>query len=61
MHHQMRIWQTAVDFFDAVNRQNIAGGLAGKFIGAVAGANRNRQRVQLRALDEISGLLRVGQ
>ena len=61
MHHQMRIRNASVDFLDALNRQNIAGRLTGKFIRTVTGANRNRQRINLGLLDKICGLIRVGQ
>ena len=61
MHHQMGIGQAAVDFFDAVNRQNIARGFAGEFVRAVAGANGNGQGIELGAFDEVCGLLGVGE
>jgi hypothetical protein len=41
--------------------QNVACGLAGELVGAVAGANGDRQRVQLRQLHEFSRLFGVGQ
>jgi hypothetical protein len=61
VHHEVGVGDAAVDFLDAVDRQDVAGGLAGELVGAVAGADRDRQRVELRALDEVGGLLGVGQ
>ena len=61
VHHQMRVGDALVDFLDAVDRQDVAGGLARELVGAVAGADGDRQRVELGALDEVGGLLGVGQ
>ena len=61
MHHQMGVGDAAVYLFDARNRQDVAGGLAAEFVGAVAGADGNGQRVELRGLDEHRRLLGVGQ
>ncbi len=61
MHDQMGVGNTAVDFFDALNGQYVAGGLTAEFVCAVAGANGNGQRVHLGLLDEVGRLLGVGQ
>ena len=61
MHHQVGVGNTTVDFHDALNRQDVTGGLARELVSAVAGANGNGQRVQLGALDEVGRLLGVGQ
>jgi hypothetical protein len=61
VHHQVGVGDAAVDLLDAVDRQDVAGGLAGELVGAVAGADGDGQRVELRALDEVGGLLGVGQ
>ena len=45
MHHQVRIKNLLMDGGDTVCRQNVAGGLAAELVGAVADANRNRQRI----------------
>ncbi len=50
-----------MDFLDAVDRQDVAGRLAGKLVGAVRGADGDRQRVALGALHEVSGLGHIGQ
>jgi hypothetical protein len=50
-----------VDFLDAADGQDVARGLAAELVGAVAGADGNGQRVQLRGLDEHRGFLGVGQ
>jgi hypothetical protein len=50
-----------MNVFHTANRQDVTCGLAREFIGAVAGANGNRQRIQLGGLYEVSGLLRIGQ
>ena len=57
----MGVGDTGVDFLDALNRQNIARGLACELVGAVAGTNGNSQRIQLRALDKVSGFFGVRQ
>ncbi|CFO28703.1 Uncharacterised protein [Bordetella pertussis] len=61
MHHQVGVGQAGVDFLDARDRQDVAGGLAGELVGAVAGADGDGQRVELGAAHEIGGLLGVGQ
>ncbi len=50
-----------MDFLDAVDRQDVAGGLAGELVGAVRGADGDRQGVQLGGLDEVGSLLGIGQ
>ena len=61
MHHQMGVGQPCVDFLDPRDRQDVAGGLARKLVGAMAGADRNRQGIDLRAPHEVGSLLRVGE
>ena len=56
MHHQVRIRDSLMNFLDPVNRENIAGRLAGKFIRTVTGANRNRQRIALGLTNKICSL-----
>ena len=53
----MGIGQAFVDGLDPFDGQNVAGGLAGELVGAVAGADGNGQRIELRALDEFGGFL----
>ena len=57
----MRVRQLAVDFLDHVHRKDVAVRLAGEFVGAVRGAHRNRQRVDLGFLDELHGFIGIGQ
>ena len=59
MHYQMRIGNAAVDFHDAVDRQNIARRFTREFVSTMAGANRNRQGIELGAFDKVCGLFRV--
>ena len=61
VHDQMRIGNAGVDFFHAADGQHIARGWAREFIRAVAGANRYRQRVELRGLHKLRGFFGVGQ
>src|SRR5690606_20716406 len=61
VHNQMRIGNARVDGADTVDGQNVAGGFAGKFIGAVAGADGNGQRINAGSGDKIGGLFRIGQ
>ncbi|MCY1233654.1 hypothetical protein D9M72_462050 [compost metagenome] len=61
MHHQVGVGDAGVDFLDAADRQDVAGGLAGELVRAVRGADGDGQCVQLGGLDEVGGLLRIGQ
>ena len=56
----MSIGNALVNGLNAVNGQNVACGLAGKFVGAVAGTDGNGQGIELGALHKISCLFRVG-
>src|SRR5690606_38080515 len=58
---RMGVGQAGVDFLDALDRQNVARGLASELVGAVAGTDGNRQGIELRATHEISGLFGVGE
>ncbi len=57
----MRVRDPAVDCLDAVDRKNVAGRLARELVGTVAGADGNRQGVELRSLHEVGGLIGIGQ
>ena len=61
VHHQVRVGNALVDLLDALNRQDVASGLARELVSAVAGADGDGQRIQLGALHKICGLLGVGQ
>jgi len=61
VHHQVGVGNAAVDFHDAVNRQDVACGLTGELVGAVAGANGNGQCVNAGFCDKVFGLHRVSQ
>ena len=50
-----------VDLLDHVHGEDVAVGLAGELVGAVAGAAGDRQRVDLGARDEVDGLVGIGQ
>ena len=61
MHHQVGVGNALVNGFDAINRQNISRGFTGELVGAVAGANGNRQSVELRGFDKLRGFFGVGE
>ena len=50
-----------MNFLDHVHGQNVAVGLAGELVGAVAGAHGDGQRVDLGGLHEVHGLVGIGQ
>ncbi|MNR40573.1 hypothetical protein D3C85_1588720 [compost metagenome] len=50
-----------MDFLDHVHGQDVAVRLARELVGAVRGAHGDRQGVDLGGLDEVDGLIRVGQ
>src|SRR5690606_10649924 len=61
VHHQVGVRNTRIDRLDAIHRQNVAGRRTGKLVGAVAGADGNRQRIHFGFLDELRGFFRIGQ
>ena len=61
MHHQVGVGDRFVDLGDAADRQHFTGGLAGELVGAVAGADGDRQGINLGFGDEISSFSRVGE
>merc|ERR1719171_2969156 len=61
MHHKVGIGDGFVDLSNTANGQNLTGGLAGELVGAVAGADSDRQRVAFGFGDEISGFSRIGE
>ena len=61
MHHQVGIWQAAVDFLDHVHGQDVAVRLAGELVGAVAGAHGNGQGIDPGGADEVHSLVGIGQ
>ena len=61
VHHEMRVGQPAVDLLDHVHGEDVAVRLARELVGAMRGAHRDRERVDLGGADEIDGLVRVGQ
>ncbi len=60
MHDQVSVGQTCVNFFDAGDGKDVAGGLAGEFVGTVAGTDGNGQGIELGATHEIGRLFGVG-
>ena len=46
-----------MNFLDAVNGQNVAGRLARELVGAMRGADRDRQRIALGARNEVGRLV----
>ena len=61
VHHHVRVGQPLVDRPDHVHRQGVARRLAGELVGAVAGADGDRQRVDLGPGDEVLRLIGIGQ
>ena len=61
MHHEVGVGDAGVDFLHAADGQHIAGRRAREFVGAVAGADGDRQRVELGFLDETRGFFGIGQ
>ncbi|CAI8165106.1 MAG: Uncharacterised protein [Synechococcus sp. CC9902] len=61
MHHQVGVGDGFVDLGNTADGQNLTGGLAGELVGAVAGADSDRQRVAFGFGDEISGFSRIGE
>jgi hypothetical protein len=57
----MRVGQTRLDRFDALDGKYVAGRLVLEFVGAVRRADRDCQRVALRFVDEAGRLIRVGE
>ncbi len=58
VHHQRKARQQLLNLGDAVEVQAL---LAGELVGAVRGADGHGQRVAAAALDELDGLVRIGQ
>jgi hypothetical protein len=50
-----------VNLPDAVDREDVAGGLARELVRTVRGADRDRERVDISLLHEVGGLFRIGQ
>jgi len=61
VHDEVTVRDVPMDLLDAIHREDVAGRLARKLVGAVAGAHRNGERVDSRSLDEVDGLIRVGE
>ena len=61
MHHQVGVGDGFVNLSDAADRQHFAGGLAGEFVGAVAGADGDGQGIHLGLGHEVGGFGWVGQ
>src|SRR6059058_2487897 len=57
----MRIRQPAMDLLDHPHRKNVSVRLARELVGAMRGAHRDRQRIDLGGADEIDSLVRIGQ
>ena len=61
MHDEVGVRQAAVDFLDHIHGEDGPVGLARELVGAVAGAHRDGQRIDLCRAHEIDGLIRVSQ
>ena len=60
MHYQVGIGNARIDLFDPVDRQNVSGRWAGKFVSSVTGTASDGQCIHLCRLDELSRLLTKG-
>ena len=60
MHNEVRVRNLGVNFFDAANRENVAGRRAAEFISTVACAYRDGESVDAGRINEVFGFLRVG-
>ena len=61
MHDQVRVRDALVDRADAIDGQNIARWRTAELVGAMGGADRDREGIDAGLLDEIGGLLRIRQ
>ncbi len=61
MHHQVGVGQTAVNFFNAADREDFARGFAGELVGTVASTDRDREGIHLGGFNKVNGFIRVGQ
>ena len=61
VHHQMRVGNAFVNFFDAIDVEDVASGRTAEFICAVRGADGDGQGVHFGFLNKIGGFFRVGQ
>ena len=61
MHHQVGVGDGFVDFGNPADRQHFTRGFAGELVGAVAGADGDRQGINLGLGDEVSSFGRVCQ
>lgn len=61
VHHEVGVGDTRVNFLDAADRQRIACGRLGEFVGAMRSANGDRQCIHLGQLHEFCSFVRVGQ
>ena len=61
VHDQVGVGDALVDGADAVDGEDVAGGRAGEFVGAVAGADGDGEGVDAGGGDEVGGLGGVGE
>ncbi len=61
VHDEMGIGNALVNFLDAFDCENIAGGLACEFIGPVRSSDSDGQGIDAGLLDEVGCLLRICQ
>ena len=61
MHHQVGVGDARVDLADAVDGEDVAGRRPRELVGAVAGADGDRERVHAGRLHEPRRFLRVGE
>ena len=55
----MRIRNTRMNLFDAVDREDVSGRLARELVGPVLGSDRDRESIDAGAMNEVSRLLRI--
>ena len=61
MHYQMRVWNQGMNGSDTIHREDLARGFASKFVGAVARADGNGERIHMCRIHKIACLFRVSE
>ena len=60
VHDEMGTGNAPMDFFDAADRENVAGRRTGELVGSVRGADGDSERIHFRLLDKVGRLIGIG-